>query len=88
LWFTSVIRNHRFSRDGGAGARPVFDDELLAKVLRTRLADRSRDDFRRSAGAEADNHINRIAGISVGTGGGGITGAEAAAANKRNTPRR
>ena len=41
--------------DIGAGARPIFDDELLAKPLRKPLSDQSGGDIGRSASGKADD---------------------------------
>ena len=45
--------------DIAAGARPIFDDELLAEPLRQPLAHQARDDVGRAAGGIADDDVHR-----------------------------
>ena len=45
--------------DIAAGARPVLDDEGLAKTLRQPLSYQPRDDVVSAAGCEADDHAHR-----------------------------
>ncbi len=57
-----AVRRRAHDRLGGdiaAGARPVFDDELLAEPLRQPLADQARDDVGRAAGGKADDDAHR-----------------------------
>jgi hypothetical protein len=42
-----------------AGARPVFNDELLAEPLRQPLPDQAREDVGRVAGDETDDQSHR-----------------------------
>jgi hypothetical protein len=51
--------------DIGAGARPVLDDELLAKPLRQRLTQEACDDVGCAAGGEADDDAHRARRIGL-----------------------
>jgi hypothetical protein len=50
---------HRIGGNIGARARPIFDNELLAELLRQPLRDQPRDDVGRGAGRKADDDARR-----------------------------
>ena len=49
----------RLGADVAAAARPVLDDELLAKPLREPLTEQSREDIGPAASGNADDHAHR-----------------------------
>ena len=63
--------HERLRGDVAAGARPVIDDELLAKSLRQPLPDQACDDVRRATGRNADDDPHRLRGIGLRDRGAG-----------------
>jgi hypothetical protein len=63
--------DHDLGADIAAGARPVLDDEILAELFRKPLRGEPRDDVRRAAGREGDDHLDWAGRVGVRVGDAG-----------------